>query len=72
MRRHFEDGGISRKYGMCIVSDNAVQGQLSKNYLLVTLSDVTRNILDTKYSQFTMNSLNEELKARVIVKVTIL
>ena len=35
---------------MCIISTNAVQGRLSKNYL--TQIFIAQNIFDTKYSRF--------------------
>ena len=35
------------------INDNAVQGRLSENYL--TWKSIAWNILDTKYSRFTVN-----------------
>ena len=39
---------------MRVISANAVPGRLSENYL--TRKFITRNIFDTKYSQFTVYS----------------
>ena len=43
---------IKRTKYMRNINDNAVQGRLSENYL--TREIITWNILDTKYSRFTV------------------
>ena len=43
---------IKRTKYMRNINDNAVQGRLSENYLMWKI--IAWNILDTKYSQFTV------------------
>ena len=48
---------------MRTINDNVVQGRLSENYL--TRKIIARNILDTKYSRFTVVCISYPQKAKI-------